>query len=740
MLRDCDWSTDRDYKTGSENEPLQFYLDGLSNSNDFQLLLGYFSSAAINLLSVGFATFISKGGKMRMVINHMLSEKDKEALTRVEDNPREIKVFDLADINSLGLILDQYDTHFFECLAYLISEKRIEIKIIKPKNDLGISHYKSGVFSDGKDSIGYQASCNFTYFGLSENIEQLEAFLSWENGRSNKFIQKQLSLIDNYFNETDNNVEYLSANEIEVAIRDKYGKKSIEELIVNEEQLISKKMSLMKNTKLKETISKFYENIEIKRKSPRFPFKKGPREYQIQAFNNWVANDYKGIFAMATGTGKTITSLNCLFENFKATGYYKALILVPTMTLVEQWENECFKFNFTENVIKVYSINNWQSEMSILETLKLLNKEFSFIIISTYSSFLTNKFQSKFKEIPNNTLLIADECHNMGSPSVLKKLDSIHFQKRIGLSATPERQYQDDINKNIRQFFGENPENEYTFSYSMEDAIKKEPKALCPYRYYPKIVRLSDVEFQKYIEYTRRIVAMHPRNEEEKEIHNLLCIARQRIIHKAANKLDVFKSILQQEYAKRQNLKYTLVYVPEGMADDDIKFDAIKTDILQETEADRNLLNLYTKTIGDLFDNVTVAQFISSTLSDDRKKILEKFAAGDLEVITSMKCLDEGIDVPRSELAIFCASTGNPRQFIQRRGRVLRLSKGKDEAVIYDLVVVPDPSGDLSLFKTEQAEVAKELRRVRDFAEMSENRHYTREVLEPILKYYQLML
>ena len=124
----------------------------------------------------------------------------------------------------------------------------------------------------------------------------------------------------------------------------------------------------------------------------------------------------------------------------------------------------------------------------------------------------------------------------------------------------------------------------------------------------------------------------------------------------------------------------------------------------------------------------------------DRKKILNDFAKGNLQVITSMKCLDEGIDVPRSELAIFCASTGNPRQFIQRRGRVLRLADGKDEAVIYDLVVVPDPSGDDSLFKTEQGEVAKELRRIRDFADMSENKHYTRQILDPILKYYQLTL
>ena len=160
---------------------------------------------------------------------------------------------------------------------------------------------------------------------------------------------------------------------------------------------------------------------------------------------------------------------------------------------------------------------------------------------------------------------------------------------------------------------------------------------------------------------------------------------------------------------------------------------------MKETDSDLNLLNLYTRTIGELFDNVSVKQFIGTTSSEDRKSILDDFASGSLQVITSMKCLDEGIDVPRSELAIFCASTGNPRQFIQRRGRVLRLAEGKDEAVIYDLVVVPEPSGDSSLFKIEQSEIEKELRRVRDFAEMSENIHYTRQILDPLLIHYQLI-
>jgi len=740
MLKDCDWSEDRDYKTGSENEPFKFYLDGLANSNEFHLLLGYFSSSAINLLSVGFATFISKGGKMRMVINHLLSEKDKEAFAQVENNPNEIRVFDLTDFNSLKKILNDYDKHFFECLAYLIAEKRIDIKVIKPKKGKGIAHYKSGVFIDGQDKVGYQASCNFTYYGLSENIEQLQAFLSWENGLSNKLIKKQLKLIDDYFTESDEDVEYIPINEIEVVLKDKFGEKDINELLVQEELLLRKKQSLLLNPIIKKTIEKLFNEIEIIKRAPRFPYTAGPREYQINAYNSWVANDFKGIFAMATGTGKTITSLNCLYEVYKNNGYYKALIVVPTMSLVEQWAQECGKFNFTENIIKIYSLNNWQSELSRLETFKLLSKDFSFIIISTYASFITNKFQNQFKELNENTLFIADECHNMGSQSILKNLKSFHLQKRIGLSATPERQFQDEINKTIQDFFGEKAENKYVFSYSMEDAIKKEPKALCPYRYYPHIVRLTDYEFQEYVNYTKRIVSMRPKSAEEKEIFNRLCIARQRIIHKAENKLDVFKSILQQEYSKRKNLKYTLVYVPEGLAKEDIIFDATKTDSFRESDADLNLLNLYTRTIGELFEDVSTKQFIGATPSDERKRILKDFANGDLQVITSMKCLDEGIDVPRSELAIFCASTGNPRQFIQRRGRVLRISEGKEEAVIYDLVVVPDPSGDPSLFKTEQGEVEKELKRVKDFSEMSINKHYTRQILDPILKYYHLNL
>ena len=730
MLKDCAWSIDRDYKTGSENEPLHFYLDGLANSIEFNLLLGYFSSSAINLLSVGFATFISKGGKMKMVINHLLSSKDKEAVEKASGELINM-VFDLSDVVSLGRVLDEYDTHFFECLAYLISEKRIEIKVIKPKNGKGIAHYKSGVFSDGENFVGYKASCNFTLYGLSENLEELEAFLSWEDGRSNKLIKKQLKLIDDYFAEKDEDVEYISVGDIEVVIKDRFGKKDINELLVQEEQLLKKKQRLISNPKLKKTITKLFSEIDIIRRTPKFPYSEGAREYQINAYNSWVANNYKGMFAMATGTGKTITSLNCLLNEYKKTGIYRAIITVPTTALVEQWKKECAKFNF-KNIITVSSKENWDKNLAFFNTAsKLINT--SYIVIVTYASLPRPKFQSYFTQLPKDTILIADETHNLGSQGLLRLLTNIHLEKRIGLSATPHRRFDEVGNQAIQEFFNDEPP--YIVSYSMEEALKI--GWLCNYTYYPHIVKLTDQEMEKYKELSLQLLRMGLFDKETgtfrstPEIEKKL-LERKRIIHKAANKLEAFKTILRNEFDKRKNLKYTLIYVPEG-----IEANYEDEDFSTETEDENRLINEYTRAVNQTDDSVMVKQFTAN--SSNREEILRNFEQSNIHVLTSMKCLDEGVDVPRSELAIFCASTGNPRQFIQRRGRVLRLHKDKIHATIHDLVVVPEIS-DESTFEMEKGLVKKELERVVDFANLAMNKTDTYEMLKNILDYYNLNL
>ena len=344
------------------------------------------------------------------------------------------------------------------------------------------------------------------------------------------------------------------------------------------------------------------------------------------------------------------------------------------------------------------------------------------------------------KKATKQILLIADEAHNMGAGRILDRLQAVKFARRIGLSATPERQFDTKGTKSIMEFFG-CFDNEYTFEYSMQDAIDN--GYLCRYKYYPHLVRLTTEEMAEYIKVSKQLAKYFIYDKESfpqgDDILMNLLLKRKRIIHKASNKEAIFKRILEDRYKEVGNLKYTLVYVPEGnKPDDDCAdfFDSsefVSDDLIADSIIDR-----YTQIVQDVSPTTTVRKFISGI--KERSCILEDFAKGDLEVLTSMKCLDEGVDVPRSELAIFCASTGNPRQFIQRRGRILRLHKDKHMAVIHDLVVVPEISSASESYTMERSLLATELKRVKDFAMMSENADFAYSELSEILSYYDLSL
>ena len=729
MLKDCKWSEDRSYESNSSNEPIEFYLNGLLNSKSYDLLLGYFSSSAINLLSQGFAAFISNGGNMRLVINHILSEKDKIALERGE-NKKYDSPFDLTDLSSLSSTLNDYDQHFFECLSYLISKKRIQIKVIRPKGSNGIAHYKKGVFSDGTESVGYEGSCNFTSYGLIQNLESFMTFLSWENDISGKFIKKTTKKINNFFDETDKSVDYLSSNEIETAIQERFktGKK-IEDLIVQEEELIRKKIDINQNPKYKKILQKYEDHIRLIRNTPRIPNNGKPRKYQVEAYEKWCSNNFKGVFAMATGTGKTFTALNCLLNEYNKTKRYRAVIVVPTTALVNQWEEECLNFNF-KFVTKVSSKEKWEKDIGIgITHSKFI--ENSFIIIVTYASFPRNKFQSYFKDLPDDTILIADEAHNIGSPNISKTLSSIKLQKRIGLSATPDRNYDEVGNKSINDFF--NDSFPFIYSFTMKQALDN--KWLCDYEYIPHLVELTEDEMNKYKKLTAQLVRMGCMGESNfdssrKEKCKMKSLERKRIIHKASNKLNVYKEILENEFLKRGNLKYSLIYVPEGK-----EIDIDIEDYLEETEEDFKLIDEYTRIVSG-FDE-KVSQFTSKT--NNREYILNAFEKGEIDTLVSMKCLDEGVDVPRSELAIFCASTGNPRQFIQRRGRVLRKHKDKSIATIHDLVVIPKINKN-TYTSDERNLIISELKRVIDFSKLSKNESETHKILKDLIILYDINL
>lgn len=748
------WPNHRRYKSRTEWEPVGFFSDCLCNATRFDLMLGFFSSSAISILANGFATFLYNGGKMRLIINDILTENDKNAIAKGINSEMSLPYFDLSDIENIYETLSERDKHFFDCISWLIRNNRIEIKIISPQEGLGISHTKSGVFYDGINVVGFDGSCNFSRTALIDNIESLTVSCDWDGSIEIAKINAIQKEIEQIIQEKDTTVSYVSVENIKTQLTNIAENKSLTDLLESEYNILQKHSQHITSVSIHKALEKAKDRLEaiiekVKNtnkcestftiSTPCFPYPSGPREYQIAAFENWKSNTQKGLFAMATGTGKTITSLNCLLEIYKKTGCYKALILVPTITLVEQWEKECAKFNFG-NVIKVCSkYSGWQTSLSNIRMLELSNPDNkqSYIIISTYASFIRSDNFIELNQLPKKKLLlIADEAHNMGSRRIVKRLNDIKYLRRIGLSATPERQFDEEGNIRLMDFFG--CDSSYTFEYSMEEAIQK--GALCKYYYYPHLVKLTDDEMAEYIELSHRIAKIINREDEDsKEILKRLLLKRKQIIHKARNKKDVFRNILKEHLDKTGTLKYTLVYVPEGNKPDDYTADIFDSyDTIKDDEDTVHLINEYTSIVRDLNPHIVVRQFTSE--SSDRDAMLKDFANGSIDVLTSMKCLDEGVDVPRSELAIFCASTGNPRQFIQRRGRVLRTHKEKRFAVIHDLVVIPDNNFDPSCQEIEKNLVSNEIRRVRDFAILSENCNDTLNVLDNILEQYQISL
>jgi len=729
MLKNVKWPEDRSYRSGDEQRPYQFYYDALSNSNGLDLLLGYFSSSAIHILAQGFARFLSAGGVMRMLINDVLSVNDKQAVLKGLYGNVAPDLLDLSDIGRLKRSLSGYGQHFFECIAWLIAHERIQLKVIRPKDGEGISHYKSGVFSDGIEQVGFKASCNFTSFGLLANLEEVESYLTWDTDfRSQQFFRKQENYFEHIFSGQAEFVEYVPVEDIQTVLLHEFGDKELSELLLQEDRL---KALQNKHLPVVEEVGSF----EIDSSLPRFPFEEGPRPYQLTAYRNWVNNSYQGLFAMATGTGKTITALNCVLKEYQLTDSYHFVVLVPTIALANQWYAEATeKFNFSEVVICSSQHSGWEARLNQYGRNFVVGGTNDFCLIVTYASFRGDRFQGtwqrNFGKYLHLLTLIADEAHTFGAEQLLKLLPT-QIHKRIGLSATPERVYDPQGQDELCLFFNAFPPA-YTFVYNMQQAIEDE--ILCRYYYYPVLVDLQPEELEAYREVTKQL-AKHidpatGRYRESPTVNKLL-IRRKSIIHKAKQKETALTTIVDNIGPDR--FKYAFIYVPEGNTASYEQDDHTASD-----DDDERIINNYTRLLYEKY-GFKMRKFLGDT--PDRESIITQFKAGDLDAILAMKCLDEGVDIPRTQYAVFCSSTGNPRQYVQRRGRVLRAHEKKQFAYIYDMVVKPPldvTQGRSTEHKVEKNILIGELRRLINFAALAENKMDVMRSLEDLAYAYEI--
>jgi superfamily II DNA or RNA helicase len=711
------------YSSDSDNIPLQFYEDAFPIAKKIDLLLGYFSSNAIKVLSKSFAEFIYNGGKMRLIINHFLNEDDFDNLidnTKINNEDKIIDIF--SNLEELEKNLSKEGVHFFDCLKFLLKDKRLEIIPVK-FNGFDLAHCKKMILYDGIDYISTDGSINFTLSALIKNSESFQVDAPWISNVSKNRIHEEKENFNKIFSNEHPNYKQIDKSEIEKVVNYIGNDKNIKDLLDDSIKLGNDSYSQRVNYILKQKKERFETLIEKIDKTPKFPFPQGPREYQKEAFNAWVNNNYSGVFAMATGTGKTITSLNCLLNIFNQEQSYRAIILVPSIALLNQWENEVNSFNF-KKILKVGGGNNWEKEFANYCSNYSWGIKQDLVIISTYGSFVLERFQKLFKKVQQDFLLIADEAHNMGANNIKSKLSGLEVSRKIGLSATPKRIYDPEGTLAIDDFFNDKPP--YTYNFSMEKAL--EFGFLTGYKYYPLIVELTEEEFEEYSIISKQLLKFFDFEKgkfKDDPIVEILLLKRKSIIHKAHNKISLFNSI-SGELKKNKKDKYIFAYIPEGYSYSDDGY-AVK------------ILNKYLRKVNENYPDVKMNSYTSE--DQDLADILRGFEDGKIEILFAMKMLDEGVDVPRAEVGIFASSTGNPRQFIQRRGRLLRKHKDKAYATIYDMVVVPKIENNTNeLFNIERNLVKNELTRVAYFASLSMNFYDSKQALIDICQKYNLDL
>lgn len=693
--------------TSGYDEPKDFFTEALIESCNFDLGLGFFSSSGIRSLSYGFALFIANGGKMRVVMNHILSKEDKEVIENgqkhlIEDFEDNI----LCDIKKLIETLSKEDEQFFRCLSYLISVDRIKfLATVSTKGGLG--HDKYGIFKDEKgNKVAFIGSANFSQSALELNGETITVFSSPND--DNRIAEYQTLFDQSWENDTPHLI-HIPIEHVKTFIREKFPEAPLTNLI--EEGINLRESIGMDNDvpqKYYKPISKrILDKIELKEQEPRFPFPE-ERKIQIDAYNAWIGNGKKGMFAMATGSGKTVTALNCIRKQYKENGYYKAIIVVPTQALAIQWEHEAKSFNF-QNIVSTHSDKDWKDVLSRYITRSLLDSTKSIILITTYATFNRNDIQSFLKKVrgAETFIYVADEAHNIGSQNSLKHLPEM-INWRIGLSATPERIYDDLGTEKLYEFFDSKPPK-YTYRYTMKQAI--EEGILCHYDYYPIFIDLTSSEMEEYERISDQLRKyIDADTGKYKPNAERLLLKRKRIIHKAENKKIAISDLLE-ELKQKQKLDYTFVFVPEGYEPDYSINDSYNID-----QDDIHIIDEYAQMFKE--HGYSYHKYISGL--DDAPSILQNFADGDIQILLSMKCLDEGVDIPRAGHAIFCSSTGNPRQFVQRRGRVLRKCKEKEKARIWDLIVTPPNILDESN-KIERNLFFNEVKRIVNFAALADN-------------------
>jgi DNA phosphorothioation system restriction enzyme len=651
----------------------------------------------------------SNGGKIQIVASPYLSDEDIEAIQKgyAERN----SIIERAILRQItGEQVDYYSMQRLNLLACLIADGILDIRIAytEGKNGIGMYHEKMGLIEDGEGNIvAFSGSMNESATAMSINYETIDVFRSWGDQNETDRVRLKENAFFSIWNDSEPNIKVLEFPSISQALIDKY-RRSPPNFDLDKEQFPSKdsKIRTLKDG-----------NIEIVTRAigPRIPENISLHDYQKEAIASWVGENYHGIFDMATGTGKTFTGLGAISKLSEDLNDKLAVVIVcPYQHLVEQWVEDIVRFNMKP--IIGYSSSpqkDWKQRLSkaVRDQKIRVDKSF-FCFVCTNATFTNSYVQEQISKIHSPVLLVVDEAHNFGAASYARLLDD-RFTYRLALSATLERHRDEEGTALLYAFFGKK-----CIEYSLDRAIEEDK--LTPYKYYPVVVHLNDDELTAYeqLSYEMSKCVIKGKNGKYKlnKHGEILALKRARIVAGASEKLDALREEIRP-YIHDNNI---LVYCgATNVLDENADYTSSDTGDIRQIEA-------VTRILGNEF-GMDVAQFTSRENMETRAAIKEQFQRGDrLQAIVAIKCLDEGVNIPGIRTAFILASTTNPKEYIQRRGRVLRKAQNKPYAVIYDFVTLPRPLDSVSSLTTEQAQrdltlVKNELARIKEFGRLSQN-------------------
>ena len=673
----------------------------------YKRAVGFFSSSALLKISRGISYMLANENcHIYFVVSPILYKEDVEAIKKGYQNRRD--VVEQALLREFKDPGDEFESERLNFLCHLIEENILDIKVADKvssydEDEMGMFHEEIGLFVDESDNkLAFTGSLNESDNAFTNNFESIQVFKSWEE-------PKRVAMIEDDFDRLwDDKTNTLDVYDFPEACKNalfKYRKATYHRDIDDYEA--------------KERIRK-----QLTDSKPECRYKFELYDYQKKALNKWANQGFRGLFDMGTGTGKTITGLTAAVKLLERLKYRMATVIVcPYTHLVEQWIEE--EENFNIKFIVGYSDSKYKNYESILgQTIQDYNDKIidNFFFITTNASFKLERVQRLLRGIKGDALFIADEVHNFGAQGLRESLiDS--FKYRIGLSATIDRHRDEEGTQALYSYFGDP-----VIHYGLKEAIDND--VLTRYFYYPITVSLNDEELSKYLELTDKISKNtfisngEPKLTKEGE---RLAIARARIVATASSKVEVLK----REIEKYKNDHNLLVYCGTGKVSGGINGD-------EERQIDE-VCRMLGHELG-----MKVARYTSRENVDERKIIKERYKDGDdLQAVVAIKCLDEGVNIPSIKTAFILASSTNPREYIQRRGRVLRKFKGKKYSYIYDFVTLPIPMDEISMYSSEflkgfKSLAKNEVDRIKEFSSLAENEHESDVLINEITETFGL--